>query len=52
MYVDKQRDVNKREANHPFIQEYSVTRVKGIKLIKGNNSFECPTCRTKFVENQ
>ncbi len=52
MYVDKQIDVNNHEANHAFIQEYIVTRVKGIKLIKGNNSFECPTCRTKFAENQ
>jgi transposase-like protein len=25
-----------------------VTHLKGIKLVKGNNSFECPTCHSKF----
>lgn len=52
MYVDKQIDVNNHEANHAFIREYIVTRVTGIKLIKGNNSFACPTCRTKYEKSQ
>lgn len=46
MYIDKQIDVNNHEANYAFIQEFVVTHLNGIKLTKGNNSFECPTCKT------
>lgn len=48
MYVDKQIDVNNHRANHAFIQDFVVTHLNGIKLKKGNNSFECPTCRLQF----
>ncbi len=47
MYVDKQIDVNNHKANYAFIQDFVVTHLNGIKLKKGNNSFECPTCRLK-----
>ncbi|MDA3907083.1 MAG: hypothetical protein PF484_13505 [Bacteroidales bacterium] len=47
MYIDKQIDVNNRKANHAFIQDFLVTRLQGIKLVKGKNSFECPTCTLK-----
>jgi hypothetical protein len=47
LYDDKQIDVNNHAANYAFIQEFMVTNLNGIKLIKGNNSFECPTCKTK-----
>ncbi len=46
MYEDKQIEVNNYKASHAFIQEFVVTQLSGIKLVKGNNSFECPTCRT------
>ena len=45
MYEDKQIDVNNGEAHYAFIQDFVVTYVEGIKLKKGNNSLECPTCR-------
>lgn len=45
MYIDKQIDVNNHDSNYAFIQDFVVNKVSGIKLIKGNNSFECPTCR-------
>ena len=48
MYKDKQIDVNNHEANYAFIQDFVVTHIDGIKLKKGNNSFECPTCRAKY----
>lgn len=48
MYKDKQIDVNNHEANNAFIQDFVVTHLNGIHLKKGNNSFECPTCRVKF----
>ena len=48
MYEDKQIEVNNREANYSFIQEFVVTHIEGIKLKKGNNSFECPTCKMKY----
>ncbi|MFT4753154.1 MAG: hypothetical protein ACI85Q_000692 [Salibacteraceae bacterium] len=48
MYADKQIEVNNREANYSFIQEFVVTHIEGIKLKKGNNSFECPTCKMKY----
>lgn len=44
---DKQIDVNNHEANYAFIQDFAVNRVNGIKLKKGNNGYECPTCRLK-----
>lgn len=47
MYDDKQIDVNNHEANYAFIQNFVVTNIEGIKLIKGNNSFKCPTCKLK-----
>lgn len=48
LYEDKQIDINNQDANHAFIQDFIITQVQGIKLVKGNNSFECPTCRTKY----
>ena len=48
LYKDKQIDVNNHEANYAFIQDFMVTHLNGIHLKKGNNSFECPTCKTKF----
>jgi hypothetical protein len=47
MYKDKQVDVNNHEANYAFIQDFVVTHIDGIRLKKGNSSFECPTCRLK-----
>lgn len=48
MYVDKQIDVNNRDANYAFIQDFVVNSVNGIKLIKGNIGFECPRCKRTF----
>ena len=47
LYEDKQIDVNNHKANYAFIQEFVVTHIDGIRLIKGNNSLECPTCHSK-----
>lgn len=52
MYDDKQIDVNNHKANHAFIQDFVVNRLSGIHLVKGNNSFECPTCRVKMPNEQ
>lgn len=46
LYEDKQIDVNNREANYAFIRDFVVTYLDGIRLKKGNNSLECPTCST------
>jgi len=48
LYEDKQIDVNNHNANYAFVQDFIVTRVKGIHLKKGNNSFECPTCKITY----
>lgn len=48
LYDDKQIDVNNHAANYAFIQEFVVSNLNGIKLIKGNNGVECPTCHAKF----
>ena len=50
LYKDKQIDVNNHEANYAFIQDFVVNHIDGIKLKRGNNSLECPTCHTNFVE--
>ncbi len=50
LYVDKQIDINNHEENHAFIQDFVVTHLSGIQLRKGNNSFECPTCKRSFKE--
>ena len=47
MYRDQQIDVNNHEANYAFIQDFVVTHIDGIRLKKGNNSLECPTCISK-----
>lgn len=48
LYVDKQININNHEENHAFIQEFIVSHINGIKLKKGNNSFECPRCKREF----
>jgi hypothetical protein len=50
MYEDKQIDVNNHAANYAFIQDFIVNHIEGIHLKKGNNGFECPTCRAVFKE--
>jgi len=45
MYRDQQINVNNNEANYAFIQKFVVEHLDGIKLKKGNNSFQCPTCK-------
>ena len=52
LYIDKQIDVNNHEANYAFIQDFVVNKVSGIKLVKGNNSFECPTCSLVIPDNK
>ena len=47
MYKDHQIDVNNHEANYAFIQDFVVTHLDGVRLKKGNTSFECPTCLLK-----
>lgn len=44
LYEDKQIDVNNHRSHHAFIQDFVVNHVTGIKLKKGNNGLECPTC--------
>lgn len=51
MYDDMQIDVNNQKANYSFLQDFVVTHLEGIKLVKGNNSFKCPTCRFKIDYN-
>ncbi len=46
LYADKQIDVNNHQANYTFIQDFMISNLTGIKLIKGNSGMECPTCRT------
>jgi hypothetical protein len=47
LYKDRQIDVNNHNENYAFIQKFMVTHLNGIHLKKGNNSFECPTCKLK-----
>lgn len=47
MYKDKQIDVNNHAVNYAFIQKFMVTHLDGIRLKKGKNSLECPTCKLK-----
>ena len=48
LYEDKQIEVNNHSANYAFIQEFVVNNVDGIRLKRGNNSLECPTCRVAY----
>ena len=50
LYRDRQIDVNNHEANYAFIQDFVVTHLDGIRLKKGANSLECPTCQVQFDE--
>jgi len=46
MYVDKQIDINNKEANYAFIQDFMVKHLDGIKLIKTGSKMGCPICQT------
>ncbi len=48
LYKDQQIDVNNHNSNYAFIQQFMVTHLNGIRLKKGNNGFECPTCKMKL----
>ena len=48
LYEDKQIDVNNHASNYAFIQKFVVKHVDGIRLKKGKNSFDCPTCHVKY----
>ena len=48
LYKDKQIDINNKEANHAFIQDFAVTHLTGIHLKKDDNWLQCPTCQVKF----
>ena len=48
MYKDKQIDVNNDKANYTFIRDFVVRHIDGIHLIKGNNGYECPTCKVVY----
>ena len=48
LYKDRQINVNNHNENYAFIQDFMVTHLNGIHLKKGNNSFECPTCKVKY----
>ena len=45
---DKQIDINNHIARYSFIKAFMVKHINGIKLKRGKNSLECPTCVTKF----
>ena len=48
LYEDKQIDVNNHAANYAFIQKFVVNKIDGIRLKRGTNSLECPTCKVKY----
>lgn len=51
LYRDRQIDVNNHEANYAFIQDFVVTHLDGIRLKKGANSLECPTCKVQYPDS-
>lgn len=51
LYKDKQIDVNNHQANYAFIKDFVVNHVDGIRLKKGANSLECPTCKVNYNQN-
>lgn len=44
LYKDKQIDVNNHKAHYSFIRNFVIKHIDGIRLKKGNNGYECPTC--------
>lgn len=48
LYKDHQIDINNHKANYAFVQKFVVTYLDGIRLKKGKNSFDCPTCKMKY----
>ena len=47
LYKDKQIDVNNHAMNYAFIQEFIVTQLNGIHLIKEDERLVCPICLRK-----
>ncbi len=48
LYKDQQIDVNNHSSNYAFVQQFMVTHLNGIRLKKGNNGLECPTCKIRY----
>jgi len=44
LYNEKQIDVNNHKAQYAFIQKFVVEYIDGIKLRRGDDGLECPTC--------
>ena len=49
---DRQIDVNNKEANYTFIQDFVINHIDGIKLKKGTSSLECTTCKLKHSQKK
>ena len=47
LHQDKQIDINNKEANYAFIQEFMVNQLDGIHLKKRDDALECPVCNWK-----
>lgn len=47
MFKDRQIDVNNREANYAFIQDFVVTHIDGIRLKSDKTGLVCAKCRVK-----
>ena len=47
-YKDPQIDINNREANYAFIQNFMVTHLNGIKLKSTDAGVGCPKCKTIY----
>jgi len=52
LYKDRQIDVNNKEANYTFIQDFVINHIDGIKLKKGTSSLECTTCKLKHSQKK
>ncbi|MBL4593145.1 MAG: hypothetical protein JKX68_04920 [Flavobacteriales bacterium] len=48
LHWDKQIDVNNGISKHTFIQHFVVTHLQGIKLKRGNNSFDQLSRKSTF----
>jgi hypothetical protein len=48
LYASKQIDVNNNKAHHAFIQDFVVSKIDGIRIVKSDTGLTCMNCKTSF----
>ncbi len=51
LYEDAQVNVNNHSENYAFIQEFMVTHLNGIHLLRDEDKLVCTNCKKQYIKN-